>query len=150
MAGKPGRSGPPGNLNNATSVLPALRRLRQGKPLPAPLQRVTAIADKEAEMLVADKGGQANLTGGEILMVNVWRTARQATLLILCEMASRGVIIQRDGTWDLQPGAQRLARFLQEERATLLALGLERRTRDVDTLAEIRKRFEKPANGDRA
>jgi hypothetical protein len=131
MAGRKGRSGPPGNLNNARSIVPALARLRRGKPLPAPLQRVTVIADKEAEKIVSDKGGKGNLTGGEELMLNVWRTARQATLLILYEMAHRGVIVQRDGEWDLQPGAQRLSKFLQEERQALLALGLQRRPKDV-------------------
>lgn len=131
MAGKKGRSGPPGNLNNARSILPALRRLRRGKPLPAPLQRVAVIADREAEKIVSDKGGKGNLTGGEELMLNVWRTARQATLLILYEMAQRGVIVQRNGEWDLQPGATRLPKFLQEERMSLLALGLQRRPRDV-------------------
>ncbi len=133
MAGKPHRSGPVGNLNSARSIAPALRRLRQGKALPAPLLRVTAIADKEAEKIVSDKGGQGHLTGGEELMLNVWKTARQATLLILYEMAHRGVIVQRDGEWDLQPGATRLAKFLAEERAALLALGLDRRPKDVGT-----------------
>lgn len=139
MAGKKGRSGPPGNLHNAKSILPALRRLQKGKPLPAPLQRVTAIADREAELIVSDKGGQENLTGGEQLMVNVWKTARRAVLLILYEMAQRGIITSDDGQWDLQPGAQRLVKFLAEERMALTALRFDQRrprdvTQDLDAL----------------
>lgn len=136
MAGAKGKSGPPGNMNSATSIIPALRRLRLGKPLPPELVRVAAIADQEVELLVGDKGGLDNLTGGERLMLNVWRTARQATLLILYEMAERGAIVATDGSWDLQPGAARLAKFLAEERAVLIALKFdERRSRDVTDLA---------------
>lgn len=134
MAGKKGRSGPPGHLHSAKSVIPALRRLRQGKPLPPELARVAALADQEAELLIADKGGLTNMTGGERLMLNVWRSARQAVLLILNEMVSRGAVSAEDGKWDLQPGAQRLAKFLSEERASLLALGLQRRAKDAGSL----------------
>jgi hypothetical protein len=137
--GQPGRSGPPGNLNASKSILPALRRLQKGKPLPAPLQRVTAIADREAALIVSDKGGPENMTGGERLMLNVWRTARQATLLILYEMAQRGIIVTKDGEWDLQPGAQRLVKFLAEERSALVAMKFDQRrakdvTQDLDAL----------------
>lgn len=56
MAGD--RAGAPqGNLNSAKSVLPALKRLRRGKALPAELTRVVALADREAEELVSDRGG---------------------------------------------------------------------------------------------
>lgn len=104
MAGKPGRSGPPGHLHTAKSVLPALNRLRFGKPLPQNLARVAAIADREAEMLAADKGGLDNMTAGERLMLNAWRTARQATLMILNELIERGAVMVKDGQWNLQPG----------------------------------------------
>lgn len=137
MAGIKGRSGPPGNLNSVRSVLPALRRLRNGKPLPPELARVAALADQEAELLIADKGGLSNMTGGERLMLNVWRSARQAVLLILTEMVDRGAVSAADGKWDLQPGTQRLAKFLSEERSALLALGLARKTKDAGSLEEL-------------
>lgn len=137
MAGVKGRSGPPGNLNSIRSVLPALRRLRNGKPLPPELARIAALADQEAELLIADKGGLPNMTGGERLLLNVWRSARQAVLLILNEMVARGAVSVEDGKWDLQPGAQRLAKFLSEERASLLALGLQRRAKAAVTLEAL-------------
>ncbi len=97
MGGRKGRSGPVGNLNGARSILLALRRLRQGKPLPPALARGAALSDQEAEMLIADKGGVENMTGGERIMLEVWRTARQATLLILNELIERGAVVVTDG-----------------------------------------------------
>jgi hypothetical protein len=139
MGGKKGRSGPPGHLHTAKSVLPALARLRRGKPLPPELARVAAIADQEAGLLASDKGGLENLTGGERLMLNVWRTARQATLLILHELVERGATVDsKDGQWDLQPGTTRLTKFLAEEQTALIALKFDqRRPKDVLGLEEM-------------
>lgn len=138
LAGRRGRSGPVGNLNAARSILPALRRLRQGKPLPPDLARVTALADLEAKGLEADK---PDMTAGERAILNVWRTARTAVLLILDELVRRGAVVVENGKWDLQPGTARLSKFLAEERAALMSLGLERRARDVggDLLTHLRR-----------
>lgn len=132
MAGKKGRSGPPGNLHNARSVLPVLRRLTSGKPLPPELVRIGTLVESQAVGLEGDKGGRDSMTAGEQAMLDIWRTARTATLLILAEMIERGAIVQMESGWDLAPGAQRLARFLAEERQALLALGLNRRAKEVD------------------
>ena len=70
-------------------------------------------------------------------MLDVWRIARTATLVILGEMIERGAVVQTHSGWDLAPGAQRLARFLTEERQTLLALGLNRRAKEVDLAAYL-------------
>jgi len=138
--GQKGRSGPPGNLNAARSILPVIRRLQKGKPLPENLARVAAISDREAEQLIADKGGLENMTGGEQAMLQVWKTARQTTLLILHELVERGAVVEKDGCWDLAPGVQRLAGFLGQERAALLALGLDSRGKNItDIVAEIAK-----------
>ncbi len=139
MAGRKGRSGPPpGNLNAAKSVLPALARLRRGKSLPPELGRVLALANREAEELVTDRGGWGNLTGAERLMLSNWKSARKAELLIWSELLERGPVqVKQDGSWDLQPGAQRLAPFLSAQRAALLALGLERREKALDLKAYI-------------
>ena len=121
-----------GNLNAARSILPALARLRKGKPLPDPFQRVTVIADRKVRSLAADK---PDMTAAETLMQNdVVRPALQAVYLIIYEMAQHGAIVQRDGVWDLQPGVQRLPKFLQEVRMGLIALGLGRRAKDVGSL----------------
>ena len=126
---------PQGNLNSAKSVLPALRRLRRGKPLPPELTRIAALADREAEELVSDRGGWEGMSGAEQLMVANWKSARQAELLIWQELIKKGAVLSNpDGSWDLQPGAQRLASFLSAQRAALVALGLERRAKPVQDL----------------
>ena len=139
MAGKKGKSGPPrGNLNAAKNVLSALVRLQQGKSLPPALNRITVMADQEAEELISDKGGWENMSGGERLMMANWTSARKAELLIWNELLERGaVLVGEASAWDLQPGVQRLAPFLSAQRAALLALGLERREKPVDLKAYI-------------
>ena len=139
MAGKKGKSGPPrGNLNAAKNILSALTRLQRGKSLPPELNRVTVMANQEANELISDKGGWENMGGAERLMLSNWKSARKAELLIWNELLGRGaVLVKEDGSWDLQPGAQRLAPFLSAQRAALLALGLERRAKPVDLKAYI-------------
>ncbi len=111
MAGKKGRSGPPpGNLNAAKSVLPALTRLRQGKPLPPGMGRVLALANRETEELVTDKGGWGNMSGAERLMLSNWKSARKAELLIWRELLERGAELGEGGrllgpaAWSPAPG----------------------------------------------
>ncbi len=139
MAGKKGRSGPPrGNLNAAKNVLPALARLQRGKSLPPELNRLARMANQEAEELTSDKGGRENMSGAERLMLSNWKSARMAELLIWNEVLKKGaVLVKEDESWDLQPGAQRLAQFLSAQRGALLALGLERREKVVDLKAYI-------------
>ena len=84
---------PQGNLNSAKSVLPALRRLRRGKPLPPELTRIAALADREAEELVSDRGGWEGMSGAEQLMVANWKSARQAELLIWQELIKKGAVL---------------------------------------------------------
>ena len=92
-----------------------------------------ALANREAEQLVTDKGSWGNMSGAERLMLSNWKSARKAELLIWHELLERGaILVKEDGSWDLQPGAQRLAPFLSAQRAALLALGLTRRQRPVD------------------
>ncbi len=96
------------------------------------------MANQEANELISDKGGWENMGGAERLMLSNWKSARKAELLIWNELLERGaVLVKEDGSWDLQPGAQRLAPFLSAQRAALLALGLERRAKPVDLKAYI-------------
>lgn len=139
---KPG--GQPGNLNRAKNVLSALKRVQQGKPLPANLTRITALAEQEASELVSDKGGWESMSGAEKLMTGVWKSARQGELLIWAEVIERNAIqVDESGNWDLQLGLQRLSPFLAAQHRALLALGLERRQRDVTDLAVAFKENER-------
>jgi len=145
--GKRGRGGQRGNLNAARSVLPALRRLRGGEPLPPGLARVAALADRGADHFAASKGGREHMSAGELLMLGVWHTAKMAELIILDELVERGAVVVEDGRWDLQPGLGRLVKFLAEQRAALLALGLGSRARDVNPLQAIRAKVQAARHG---
>ena len=144
---KPG--GQPGNLNRAKNVLSALKRVQQGKPLPANLTRITALAEQEALELVSDRGGWEFMSGAEKLMIGVWKSARQTELLIWHEMIERTAIqVDESGVWDLQPGLQRLAPFLAAQHRALVALGLERRQRPVaDLQAYLAKNYREVPGG---
>jgi len=129
--------GTPGNLNAAKNCLPALRRLRRGGTLPSKLQRVVEIAEREAGDIEADKGGVERMTAVERSLLQNWRISRSCLLLVLDELLERGaVMVKSDGSWDLQPGMQRLTGLLGEERRALLALGLDRREVPVISLQE--------------
>ncbi len=114
MVDSRGKGGAPqGNLNAAKNVLSALARLGRGKPLPPELNRVTMMANQEASELISDKGGWDNMSGAERLMVSNWKSARKAELLIWSELLERGPVqVKQDGSWDLQPGAQRFSSIL--------------------------------------
>ena len=132
---KRGRGAPVGNLNRAKNIVPALKRVQQGRPLPGNLTRITALAEQEASELVSDRGGWEFMSGAEQLMIGVWKSARQSELLIWHEVIERTAIqVDEGGTWDLQPGLQRLAPFLAAQHRALVALGLERRQRPVSDL----------------
>ena len=64
-------------------------------------------------------------------MVNNWASARKAELLIWNELIEKGAIMVTENGWDLQPGVQRLASFLMSQHRALVALGLERKQKDV-------------------
>lgn len=135
---KPG--GQPGNLNRAKTAVPALKRLQLGQALPDYLERITSLADFEAGELISDKGGLDGMTGGEKLLVANWKSARMAELIIWHYLLKTNAPIQLSKdkrSWDLQPGLSRLSVFLAEQRRCVMALGLTRRAKPIETLAEV-------------
>ncbi len=74
------------------------------------------------------------MTGNEQALLQVWKTARQTTLLFPHELIERGAVVEKNGHWDLASGVQRLAGFLGQEHAALLALGLDSRGKTSQTL----------------
>ena len=137
---KPG--GQPGNLNRAKTAVPALKRLKLGQALPDYLERITSLADFEAGELISDRGGVEGMTGGEKLLVANWKSARMAELLIWHYLLKTNAPIRLSKdkrAWDLQPGLSRLSVFLAEQRRCVMALGLERRSRNVTDLQDYLK-----------
>ena len=129
MAGKPGRSGPVGNLNASRH---SWRSFWRRRALKASDKWVLPVIEGYASGLASDKPG---LTEGETRMIEIAQIARGASMLILAECARSGFMCRVDGTWDLSPGSKELARFLSVERSALQTLGLERRARPLDDLA---------------
>ena len=135
MAGLKGRSGPPRNLNAAKHGLTTWLRRRA---LPLNRQHVGKMVGDYEESLIRCKGGSESISEVELALVRNAGLARGACLLVLEESAARGLTRQTEGgSWDLSPGFGRLLGFLGAERQALVALGMERRARDVESLADI-------------
>jgi hypothetical protein len=132
MAGKVGRSGPPGNLNNSRHPWRSFWRRRA---LRAEDKWVLPILEEYPVGLLSDK---PDASEAERRCIEVAQIARGASMLILAEAARSGFIQRVDGTWDLAPGAKELGRFLSIERACLQTLGMARRAKPIGgTLAEL-------------
>ena len=130
MAGKKGRSGPPHNINASRHPWRSFWRRRA---LKAEDKWILPVIEGYASGLASDKPGASE---GELRMIEIAQISRGATMLILAEAARSGFIAKADGTWDLAPGAKELGKFLSVERASLQALGLERRGKPVQSLGE--------------
>lgn len=131
MAGKKGRSGPPGNLNAARNGLTAWMKRRA---LPRQKQHVMKLVQDYAGGLLSCKGGAKGATEVEAAVIENAARAYGACLLVLEEAAVRGLVREANGTWDLTPGFMRLIGFLNAERMSLLGLGLGRRAKNVSDL----------------
>ena len=128
--GKPGRSGPPGNLNASKHRWRSFWRRRA---LRVSDRWILPTLEQYSAGLSSDK---PNLSEAEARIIELAQTARGATMLILAEAARSGFIIQGESGWDLAPGAKELAKFLAVERNCLRTLGLERRAKPLLGLAD--------------
>jgi hypothetical protein len=129
MPGVKGKSGPPGNLNRSQHPWRSFWRRRA---LKSEDKWILPVLEGYATGLASDK---ANPTEAEKRLIEIGQIARGASMLILAEAARSGFIVKENGSWDLSPGAQELARFLSVESRCLQALGLERRAKPVQDLA---------------
>jgi len=120
------RGGQPGNINPSKNKWATFWRRRAVK---AEDSWIIPFLEEYSAGLETDK---PDLTAGERRMIQIAETARGAEMLILAEAAERGMIIQTPAGWDLAPGAKELGKFLNTERSALMALGLKRRSKQVD------------------
>jgi hypothetical protein len=130
MAGKRGKSGPPGNLNSTRHPWRTFWRRRALRPED---RWILPVLEGYTAALESDK---PDMTETERLMAQNAQTARGAVMLILAEVSRSGFITRRDGSWDVTPGAKELAKFLGAERGALQAIGLERRARPTPSLQD--------------
>jgi hypothetical protein len=135
MAGKAGRSGPPGNTNASKYGWRVLVRRALTREKDAWVNRPV---DCYIDALRADK---PECTAGEQHAIEVAGTAKACTLLILNELKQSGFTCTIDGALELTPAARELPRFLGVELSALKLLGLERRAKSVGTLPDYLETF---------
>jgi hypothetical protein len=131
MAGKKGRSGPPGHLRGCKHPWKLLWRRKLITPQ---CRWVTQFIETYISDLRADK---PDLTAGEQRTLEIAQLARGVTLLIFAECAQHGLLRKVNGDWDLQPAAHALNRFLAVELKALKLLGLDRRAKPIKKLTEL-------------
>jgi len=128
LAGKPKRSGPPGNTNASKYGWRVLVRRALIRPKDAWVNRPV---DCYVDALREDK---PECTGAEAHAIEVAGTAKACSLLILNELQKSGFTCTIDGVVELTPAARELPRFLSVELSALKLLGMERRLRPAITL----------------
>jgi hypothetical protein len=131
MAGKKGRSGPPGHTRGARYPW---RLFWKRKVLKPESRWIIPALETYVDGLRSDK---PNLTAGEARVLELAQISRGVTLLILSECAQHGLIRIVEGDVDLQPAMHALARFLSTELKALQTLGLERRAKTIPRLTEL-------------
>ena len=135
MAGKPNRSGPPGNTNASKYGWRSVARRGLVRPKDAWVNR---LLDRYIEALLADKPA---CTAGEQHAAEVAGMAKACSLLILNELKQSGFTSTIDGVLELTPAARELPRFLGVELSALKLLGLERRAKPTTSLPEYLETF---------
>ena len=129
MAGRPGRSGPPGNLNAAQHhwrSFFARLALREEDTW------VRTEVRKYAAGLMSDK---ADPSEAEQHAIELASEAKAARLLIWVAIASSGFTRRSREGLALVPAAEALPKFIGVELGALKLLGLQRRAKTVQSLA---------------
>ena len=122
--------GQPGNLSGAKHPY---RSFYKRLALPKRYRYLLPLIEHRVAALADDKGGAEQLTAAEAALLDTYRRAHGASLLLLAEAHERGYIREdsKTGAWDLHPGARELSRFAALEVKILQTLGLERRARNA-------------------
>ena len=149
MAGKKGRSGPPGNMNNVQNPWRsfwARKALRQQDKWILPALR------HYLDEAIEDAGGN-DISSGKKRTLEIAQMARGCAMLILKEVGDKGFVITTPDGWDMHPGLKELSRFLALELKARQNVGLERIKQAPLSVADIMARYQDddtPANGNGA
>jgi hypothetical protein len=139
MPDKRPRGGQKGNLNAVRNSLFSWKRARM---LPAGKDHIGKLVLQEEAGSVQDLGGPENMTTMKRGIVSDNGFALGLILLALEEAQQRGSIaVEENGRWDLMPGLQKIKGLIDTRRQNFLALGLERRAKDVDKTVVIRRSY---------
>lgn len=131
VAGKKGRSGPPGNMNAARHGWSVYLKRRA---LPKSAQWAAIEALKYRDGLLRER---PDPTEAERRTIELAVEAKVVRLLIWRAIREQGLTRQGEDGLRLVPAAEALPRFIGVELGALKMLGLERRPKDIGDLAAI-------------
>jgi hypothetical protein len=123
----PNKLARPGNLGNTQHPWRVYWRRRA---LPADKRWVLRLVEDYVPALLADKGGEGNVSAAEMKVMELAAVARVCWALAMV-----------DGNLDT------VARFVSVERSCLADLGLERRAKPVDPMQALRAAVERANEG---
>ena len=151
--GKPGRSGPPGNMNNARHPWRVFWKRRALRPED---RWVLKLVENYEASIEEDRG--RNLSFAEVRVVEIAKTARVCQLLALAAFAENGIMLESVTTTNspqhgetvtrrgdvLSPAFKELPKFLKLELDALRAIGLEKAEREPLSLKDyVEQRYSK-------
>jgi hypothetical protein len=129
MAGKKGMG-----LGNMNASKHPHRTFMKRRVVPTKYRWVISPGENCMEKIQSDL---PDMTGKEQLVAEAVQTSWTCMLLGLAEAKERGFIIALpDGGWDFQQGVKSAGIFLDRAIKGMIALGLERRAKQIGTLAE--------------
>ena len=131
MAGKQGRSGPPGNLNACRHPWKPFWTRRVLRPED---RWVVAVMDRYLAGLHSDK---PDMTEGEKRTAEIAMAARGCWLMALAQASRDGIGRITDKGWDFTPGMKAVPQFMSIERGALTDIGLQRRAKRADSILDI-------------
>ena len=143
MAGKKGRSGPSGNLNNVQNPW---RSFWARKALRPEDKWILPALRRYIDEAIEDAGGD-DISSGKKRTLEIAQMARGCTMLIFKEVKEKGFTITTADGWDMHPGLKELSRFLTLELTARRNVGLERIKAPI-SLNEILANDDNPATGD--
>ena len=143
--GKPGRSGPPGNMNNTRHPWRVFWKRRALRPED---RWVLRLVENYEQRIEEDRGRELSFAEGRV--VEIAKTARVCQLLALAAFAENGIMLESVTTTNspqhgetvtrkgdvLHPAYKELSKFMKAELDALRRLGLEAATREPLSLKE--------------
>jgi hypothetical protein len=133
MAGKKGRSGPLGNLNN---VQHPWRSFWARKALRQQDKWILPFLNRYIDEAIEDAGGD-DISSGKQRTLEIAQLARGCAMLILKEVKEKGFTFTTPDGWEMHPGLKELSRFLDLELKARRNVGLERIRKPPKSLDDI-------------
>lgn len=127
--------GQPGNLSASRSPWRSFWKRNALRPEDA---FVLPMVESMVEGLVSDLGGPDAITSAQAVLIRNLQTAQACALLCMSRIGADGPFrISQTGETVSHPALKEIGRFLGEVRASAIALGLERKVRQLESLKDV-------------